>query len=94
MLTIYISIGNSDDKLPQRAWANYVAEVGNVIHDRSARIHGAWYSGPTSAFQNCCWCFEATPENAALLRLALTEIRKGHGQDSVAWAPVIGTDFI
>jgi hypothetical protein len=51
-MTIYISIGNSDDKLTQFQWASFQNDVSRALDAFGAHIHGQWYSAPDSAFQN------------------------------------------
>jgi len=56
-LTVYISIGNSDDKLTQAEWSQYVVEIiARVVS--IGHTHGAWFSLPHTAYQNACWCVE------------------------------------
>lgn len=93
-LTVYVSIGNSDDKLTQTEWVAFIVNVRNRIKRSTAQIHGEWHSAPTSRYQNACWCFEIGHDDAALLRRDLTEIRMIHHQDSIAWAFVPETEFI
>ena len=91
---VYISVGNSDDKLSQAEWSSYVVEmtvrVASVGH-----VHGSWSSNPVGPYQNACWCVEF--RNAAEIaeaREVATEIRRKWRQDSVAWAVVPETEFI
>jgi hypothetical protein len=93
MLTVYVSIGNSDDKLTQAEWSKYVAEFFTHVAYHSAQIHGEWYSSPAAPFQNACMCFEITDRNAALLRECLQDLRTVFNQGSVAWATA-RTEFI
>jgi hypothetical protein len=90
---VYLSIGNSDDKLSQAEWCQYgiemIARVVSIGH-----THGAWYSLPHTPYQNACWCVEFTSDaDAAEARKVATEVRKKYRQDSVAWA-VAETEFI
>ena len=99
MLTVYASIGNSDDKLSQQRWSVYAQSFVSTIHRHVSprylpgQVHGIWYSAPDAPWQNACVCFEATPEQAALVRQDLEELRKHQEQDSIAWA-VARTEFI
>jgi hypothetical protein len=93
-VTVYVSIGNSDDKLTQAEWAQYVNEVRGKIHGWAKAVHGAWFSAPDSPWQNACWCAEFPDETYARdVRDAITEVRKAYRQDSVAWA-VAETEFV
>lgn len=92
-VTVYISIGNSDDKLPQAEWALYVQEVRAVVNAWAPEVHGAWFSAPDSTWQNACWCAEFNVEHLDAIRHALADIREKYQQDSVAWA-VARTEFL
>lgn len=85
-LTVYISIGNSDDKLGQARWAAFYREVSLTIRDFAGHTYGQWVSEPASAWQNACWCIEITEENALTLRAYLCDIAKSYQQDGIAWA--------
>ncbi len=93
MTTIYASIGNSDDKLTQRQWADLVEEFFDGIAQAAEQIHGAWFSAPDSPFQNACCCFEIGGPSAAELKISLAETAHAYDQDSIAWA-VAQTEFI
>lgn len=93
--TIYISIGNSDDRLTQAEWSRFYRRVALAIRDNVTTSHGAWVSEPASAWQNACWCVEI-PDNGteALLKHLLALAAEDFRQDSIAWAETAHTDFI
>lgn len=64
--TIYVSIGNSDDKLSQAMWAAFVDDVDSIVRQYATTVHGQWFSLPGSRWQNACWCFEAEPEEFSI----------------------------
>lgn len=95
-MIVYVSIGNSDDKLTQREWAMFVGAVHDLFHRNVDRhdvtVHGRWLSEPSTPWQNACWCVEFTdpePFKSALGRLAVQ-----FGQDCIAWAEVKDTEFL
>lgn len=92
-ITVYVSIGNSDDKLSQREWSAFTMETYAEVLHCSAQLHGVWASASTDQYQNACWCFEIRKNRAPALKRALAKIAKRHGQDSIAWA-VADTEFI
>ncbi|MGK5677501.1 hypothetical protein [Actinoplanes sp. URMC 104] len=100
MTVVYISIGNSDDKLSQRDWSAFVTAVGVAVARVSALpgavVHGAWLSHPDRPWQNACWCLQLPTADAhvELLRHRLAQLAKKFRQDSIAWAPVTETEFI
>lgn len=84
---IYVSIGNSDNKLTQAEWANYWRDVNATILVYNYVMHGVWHSEPTSEYQNACWGFEllsnASPER---LKHRLGVLAYRYKQDTIAWA--------
>lgn len=92
-MIVYISIGNSDDKLTQIEWSQYCVEMITRVVSIGYK-HGEWYSVPYSAYQNACWCVEFTTGSSIIeAREVSTEIRKKYRQGSIAWA-VAQTEFI
>ena len=93
-VTVYVSIGNSDDKLTQQQWAAFVSDFGICMRLHASEIYGEWYSLPDAPYQNACMAVAVNPQVVDALRDQLTQIRKHFNQDSIAWAQVRGTDFI
>jgi hypothetical protein len=94
MTTVYVSIGNSDDKLTQVEWAAYAGTVQGAVRRAAGAVYGEWTSLPLAAFQNACWCVEVEPARADALRRELSGIAGMYRQDSIAWAEVPLTEFI
>ena len=100
MKTVYISIGNSDDKLSQADWSAFRAAVDQLIRRVAHQVHGAWVSPSTDPWQNACWCVEVVDDpdldynKAAWLRGQLANTAKAYEQDSIAWAEVPKTEFL
>src|SRR5258708_4450335 len=57
-LTVYVSIGNSDDKLSQLEWYEFQQDTLSDIKEACSRIFGVWYSEAVSPYQNMCVGFE------------------------------------
>jgi hypothetical protein len=94
---VYISIGNSDDKLSQMQWGKYYRKVDLTIQGYrqfGGRVHGRWVSASTDYWQNACWCLEIQDHQAAGLREELRLLAGGFNQDSIAWAEVGETQFL
>lgn len=92
--TVYISIGNSDDKLSQAQWSRFALELAAEVVSLSARTHGAWFSQPVSPWQNACWCVEFASEAQEMTaKETVAEIGQRFGQESIAWATA-QTEFI
>lgn len=91
-MIVYVSIGNSDDKLTQLEWALFYQRVTEALN--LTEKHGVWLSAPDSRFQNACWCFEdGGAEYADILKRRLREIATEFRQDSITWA-VAETEFL
>lgn len=62
--TVVIMIGNSDDKLSQLEWAEYIKDVDQAVLlsmesiDNDSHLHGRWFSLADSPYQNAAWCAE------------------------------------
>ncbi|MFG3710821.1 hypothetical protein [Micromonospora sp. NPDC047730] len=97
---VYISIGNSDDKLSQAEWAEFVRRVEYVVNvaadARGGHIHGSWRSASDTPWQNACWALQL-PEDLQVTRNLSRNLAYLAGefkQDSIAWALAPETTFI
>lgn len=94
MITVYISIGNSDDKLTQVEWSTFCRQVQSIVYLESYRMHGEWFSDPTAPYQNMCWCVDVAEPHITDLRSELKDLARRFKQDSIAWAEIKGTEFL
>lgn len=97
-MIVYISIGNSDDKLSQADWSSYVLDVDRAfdksVRYEGARVYGRWYSPPTEPWQNACWCAEWQLAHVVeALKRKVASIARAYRQDSITWA-VAETEFL
>ena len=89
--TVYVAVGNSDDRLSQELWAKFVHLVVRTIESYAQRMHGVWFSAPDSPFQNACVCLQLDSATAREeLRGELTRLRMTYGQEAVAWTEFTG----
>lgn len=86
--TIYVSIGNSDDKLGQAQWAEFARLVFGAVRRVARQVFGEWYSAPNAAYQNACIAFSLHASEVLGLQADLTMLRSQHEQDALAWAEV------
>lgn len=93
MTTVYVSIGNSDDRLTQAEWSTFADEVAYTVEIASSVVHGVWYSAPDSPYQNACICAEIPGTAMDRLRQDLADICADHRQESIALA-IANTEFI
>lgn len=92
LTTVYVSIGNSDDKLTQAEWSNFLHSFRECMAKFAVEVYGDWASEPSSSYQNACMAIAT--ETPRTLKAALTMLRKEYRQDSLAWAEAPRTEFI
>lgn len=88
MKTITIQIGNSDDKLTQFEWSQFVyATIGAIgsERDHGLNIHFHGLSTGDALWQNACWVVEMKLVRFGPLQTKLNHIRKQYRQESIAW---------
>ncbi len=93
MTTVYVSIGNSDDKLSQQDWSRYCEAVDERCRIWAHETHGFWASLATAPYQNACWCIEINADIAPKLKESLRLEALRFSQDSIAWAEAL-TQFL
>lgn len=85
-LTVYVSIGNSDDKLTQARWSAFHKYVNAAVRTVACHVYGNWLSEPSTPWQNSCIAFAITPDRVPQLKARLRALAGEFGQDSIAWA--------
>jgi hypothetical protein len=84
-ITTYITIGNSDDRLAQREWAEFWLRCDRLIRARAAAIYGVWQSPAVSEYQNACWAVVVPLAKREALQADLSTLAVEFRQHSVAW---------
>jgi hypothetical protein len=84
-VTVHVSIGNSDNRLTQKAWSLFAAGVNDLVRTHADHVHGEWYSPSAAPWQNACWGFEVESPSREILRKAVAELAREYDQHSVAW---------
>ena len=84
-----IQIGNSDDKLSQQKWSEFVSDVQDIFMHWNYPIYFHGCSVGSAPWQNACWVVDArnlVGEVAAIdiLRQTLGRLAKKYKQDSIA----------
>lgn len=98
MTTVYLTIGNSDDKLTQAEWAKFIGDVNTSMI--LAKLDGgvvqfAGHSFPDAPWQNALWCVQLPDATAAgALKTQLAYLAHRYRQDSIAWAEVDQVDML
>ena len=93
LLTVYVSIGNSDDKLSQKGWHEFWIALRSAVVQAAEEIHGEWLSIPVAPYQNACICFDIHVSNAARLKEELASIAHVFRQSAITWAEA-STEFL
>jgi hypothetical protein len=88
LVDVYVSVGNSDDKLTQARWFRFHEQVTSACRQLARRIYGDWQSPAVSPFQNACIAFGIEPADIPALKLELADLAGAWGQDAIAWAEV------
>ena len=91
--TCVLLVGNSDDRLTQRTWSEFTAELEQAIIRCSSNLYQQAYTAPTSRFQSATYTF-AISANSRLhaiqkLRDRFDRLRAAYGQNKIAF--VVGT---
>lgn len=94
LVTIYISIGNSDNKLSQHQWANFHNAVSYVVCATAKTVWGEWVSESTSEFQNACWGVAVYSDAIPNLKAKLAQLAHVYKQDAIMWAEVTNMETI
>lgn len=85
-MTLAVLIGNSDNRLTQKQWSEYIQAVGDAIQKHSERIYFGGSSWPQAEWQNACWVIQpkSEPFQEAQLWEALQKIAVTFNQESIA----------
>lgn len=85
--TVFVSIGNSDDKLTQREWFEFCNETIYVVTHYAIKYLGEWYSTPRAPWQNMCVAIDMDPMRVDEMAKQLDSLRVQYKQDSIALLP-------
>jgi len=87
MKTVTLQIGNSDDKLTQLEWSNFIDTIDKAISIFKGVPHFAGGSASEKPWQNYCFVFELDddPLVTKSFQRQLKDIRVQYRQDSVVW---------
>jgi hypothetical protein len=84
-MTVYITIGNSDDRLDQKTWSSFCEKVDALVDAYSDQVYGRWYSLSNAPYQNACWAINPEIDESIPLKRRLKEIARQFQQHSIAW---------
>lgn len=86
LITVYVAIGNTDDKLGQARWAAFFNCVFAQCYGSAAHVYGIWASLPDEEYQNACFAIGLRPADAPELKRMLSKLAGEFDQDSISWA--------
>ena len=84
METVTIQIGNSDNKLGQKAWSKFIRETRAVVGKHCGQVHFDGGASFDSQWQNVCIVAEVQEIDKQPLCDALGDVRSKFFQDSTA----------
>lgn len=86
MKTLSILIGNSDDKLRQVEWSDFISALDEVVKKYAVEIQFSGGSDPRACWQNFCWVFTTGigHEDGAAMQYRLKRLCEKFRQESIA----------
>ena len=84
LLTVTINIGNSDNRLSQQEWSEYVNEVHTIVEVMSSEVHFAGGSDCVASRQNACFVATVRADKYPKLEQWITGIRGKFRQEAAA----------
>lgn len=93
-ISVRVGIGNSDNKLTQRQWADFILDARALALEYARQVLGYWFSLADQPWQNAelGWIMPASRLDA--LRGDLADLAEAYQQDSIALAIVDRTEFV
>ena len=77
---IVVSIGNTDGKLSQEEWSDYVDEMGTVMNQYKIHFFGG--SSNWEDWQNVAWIVEIPVKVINVIMAEISSVRKKYNQES------------
>lgn len=82
MSHVVISIGNSDNKLTQIEWSDFVGEIRTAIEQVNATVHFFGGASTWEQWQNVAWVIDVKPKDVDKFLHVVQRTRKKYRQDS------------
>lgn len=83
-VTVTVLIGNSDGKLTQIEWSNFVRGMSNLIRESASEVFFFAPSPGDAEWQNAAFVFSVAEGNILSLKESIEILRKSFRQDTVA----------
>jgi hypothetical protein len=84
-ITVTVQLGNTDNRLKQAEWHEFVLAVKYAIEQSAESVH--FFGAPANwdKLQNVAWVLALNNSQQQQLQLELKRIRKEFKQEAVAW---------
>src|SRR5688572_16266722 len=83
--TAVVIIGNSDDKLTQGDWAQFVFAVDHQVRKWAGEVFFHGFPPSNYMWQNASWVFSIHSQDIPDLPSFLSTLTQLYEQDSIAW---------
>lgn len=93
-MTVFLGVGNSDDKISQVYWADLISEIRSTLKAFNVEMRGEWFSAPDSSYQNACFAFEPGKKTIPELQGTIRGVAVLFNQDAIAWSECKTTLFL
>lgn len=80
LVTVYVSINNTDDRLSQGRWAMFHMDMGRNIQAYGGQILGEWFSHVVAMWQTACWKIDVPPMSVPQLKAVLAGIARAYDE--------------
>lgn len=84
-LSIFVTIGNSDNKLTQQEWSDFCGGVDECVRAFAQEMFGEFYAVPNAPWQNACWSFSVDASVTLAMQTNLRALASDFEQDSILW---------
>lgn len=89
-MNIVISVGNTDNKLTQQEFSNYVKQIDALVETYCTQKHFFGGSNTYDAWQNVTWLCDIEQINLGNLEVHLSFARRYFKQDSIFFLSGVG----
>lgn len=88
LITGYVGISNSDDRLSQAKWAAFNYRVEGIVRYSAVTVEGAWVTPSVSPFQEALWCVRIIRDDIEPMLVELRKAAFDYQQQSISWTLV------
>lgn len=80
---VTVSIGNTDNKLSQQEWSEFVNRTHKLVSEYADQVHFDGGSSSWLPWQNMCWLIEIDEGSRTHLYAQLLDLKQVYRQDSI-----------